>query len=247
MHLRKLTLILLASIFAGCSAGLDSVEQTNTEIGNFDIPSEENIAQAEAEIKRDFGDLENQIIPFSMEVLSKYNHLDPQKIIPRKLLENAVLYFDRNQNGFKNKNYITLVDYSMRSNLARFFIVNMRTGAVRTHRTTHGIGGDSTHDGFVERLSNIPESKMSTRGFFRVAEIYYGKYGRSIRLDGLSSTNSKARPRAIVIHGGDYVVEANKIAGRSWGCFVLNWSVKDSAVDLIHGGSLLYAEKSLEL
>ncbi len=246
MHLRKILLAMVWMVFTGCSAGLEPIVQPG-QTENYDIPSQENIDQAEAEIKETFGDIENQIIPFSMEVLSKYNHLDPEKIVPQKLLTNAVLFFDKNQAGFNNKKYMTIVDYSMRSNLARFFIVNMSTGQVRTHRTTHGLGGDSTHDGFVEKLSNIPESKMSTRGYFRVSEIYSGKYGRSIRLDGLSSTNSKTRARAIVIHGGSYVKEENVIPGRSWGCFVLNWSVKDKVVDLIHGGSLLYAEKSLDL
>jgi hypothetical protein len=120
----------------------------------------------------------------------------------------------------------------------------MISGEVMPIRTAHGVGSDPDHDGFVESLGNVPDSKKSSQGFYQVSEIYSGKYGRSIRLDGLSPTNSNVRRRAIVIHGSDYVHEGNVIQGRSWGCFALAWSIKDHVVDLLSGGSLLYADFS---
>jgi len=126
------------------------------------------------------------------------------------------------------------------------YIINMESGEVWAVRTAHGKGGDQDHDGYVEELSNRVGSKMSSRGYYLVTETYKGKYGRSIKLDGLSFTNDNARERTIVIHGSDYVKEKDVIQGRSWGCFALAWSVKDDVVDKINGGSLLYAEKSKE-
>jgi hypothetical protein len=46
---------------------------------------------------------------------------------------------------------------------------------------------------------------MSSLGVYKTAETYNGKHGLSLRLDGLSPTNSKARERAVVVHGADYV------------------------------------------
>ncbi len=253
MHLKKIFITATVLLLFNTVNAEESIETLyNYDSYELDLPSKENVQKAEEEILQDFGfNPEGDLHYLSQEdveaSLLRYSHLDPNRIIPRKLLQNAVVFFDKNKSSFRNKNFITIVDFSMRSNLQRTFVVNMDSGSVWALRTTHGSGGDLDHDGFVESLSNVTNSHKSSRGYYRVAEVYYGKYGRSIRLDGLSNTNSKARPRAIVIHGSDYVVEANKIPGRSWGCFVYAWSVKDQLVDLINGGSLLYAEKSLEL
>lgn len=177
-------------------------------------------------------------------ILANYEHLDPNRKIPTSLLQRAVTYFHKNKSSFKNKDYITIVDFSKRSNNKRMHIINMSTGSVWSVRTAHGKGGDLDHDGYVESLGNVPGSKKSSRGFYKVAEVYHGTYGRSLRLDGLSTSNSKARSRAIVLHGADYVKEANVIQGRSWGCFVLSWSVKNSVIDRIKNGSLMYADWS---
>jgi len=253
MQLKKVFTTASVLLFINTTLAQEPIETLhNYDSYEMDLPSAENVQKAEEKILQDFGFNPEDDLSFLSEEdieasLSRYSHLDPERIVPHKLLQNAVTFFDKNKESFKNKKYITIVDFSMRSNLQRTFVVNMDSGAVWALRTTHGSGGDLDHDGFVESLSNVTNSHKSSRGYYRVAEVYHGKYGRSIRLDGLSNTNSKARPRAIVIHGSDYVVEANKIPGRSWGCFVYAWSVKDKLVDLINGGSLLYAEKSLEL
>lgn len=219
----------------------------NTEpTSTYDIPSSSEVQRAEEELKSIFGDsmLEPEEIISTQNMLLKYNHIDPGKVVPRKLLSRALAAFDQNQENFPNDEYITVMDFSTRSNKVRFFVINMNSGSVWSLRTAHGAGGDPDHDGYVDEVSNISGSHMSSKGFYRVSEVYYGKYGRSIRLDGLSSTNSRARPRAIVLHGGDYVKEANVIQGRSWGCFVFDWAVKDDVVTKIAGGSLLYADFS---
>ena len=60
-----------------------------------------------------------------------------------------------------------------------------------------------------------------------------------MRLDGLSSTNSNARKRAIVVHPATYVSDSASRAGRSWGCPALDPKVSKSVIDRIKGGSLM--------
>lgn len=175
------------------------------------------------------------------DVLSKYDHLDPDQIVPTKLLRDAVLYFDANAARFANKSYITVIDFSKRSSVRRMYIINMRTGAVWAMPTSHGKGSDPEHDGYANSFSNSAGSNASSLGFYRVAETYYGKHGLSIRMDGLSATNSNARPRAVVIHGASYVQDREVVQGRSFGCPAVPNEYRDQVVALLKGGSLLYA------
>lgn len=172
--------------------------------------------------------------------LSKYDHLDPQHLVPTKLLKEAVLYFDANASRFANKTYITVIDFSKRSSVRRMFVINMKSGAVWALTTAHGKGSDPDHDGYADKFSNVSGSNASSLGFYKVAETYIGKYGLSLRLDGLSSTNSNARPRAVVIHGANYVQDRVVVQGRSFGCPAIPMGYRDRLIPLIKGGSLLY-------
>jgi hypothetical protein len=207
----------------------------------FDKQSEQEIEAAQEEVSRLFSK-EEPVLSFGEQnrILDRYAHIDPLNLVPDNLLRRALVYFDENRASFTNRNYLTIVDFLKRSNRVRLFIVNLKSGSVWPLRTTHGAGGDLDDDGYVETFSNAVNSKKSSLGFYRVGEVYRGKYGRSIRLDGLSTWNSNVRRRAIVIHGSNYVHEANVIQGRSAGCFALDWDVKDLAVDKIHGGSLFF-------
>lgn len=175
---------------------------------------------------------------------TNYSYVDPKRVIPQKLREAALAYFDVNKKNFANQKYLSIVDFSAHSSKSRFYLVDMTTGSVSALHTAHGQGSDTNNDGYAERFSNTSGSEMSSIGYYRVAETYSGKHGLSIRLDGLSSTNSKARARAIVIHSASYVSESSGRAGRSWGCFVLDPNYLSSVVSRIKNGSLLYANLS---
>lgn len=175
------------------------------------------------------------------QILKKYEHLDPKHLVPDNLLEKAVLYFDENISKQKNQKYIGVIDFSKKSTKPRFFIVDMKTGEVMAVTTAHGKGSDKEHDGYAESFSNVSGSNQSSLGFYRTAETYSGKHGLSLRLDGLSSTNSKARSRAIVIHGADYVRDSAVIQGRSFGCPAVSMKNRDEVINRLKGGSLIYA------
>lgn len=173
--------------------------------------------------------------------LAKYDHLDPKRVVPTNLLKKAVLYYDANSSKFANKNVISVIDFSARSTQARFFVINMSTGSVWSMHVAHGKNSDLDHDGYATSFSNTSGSNQSSLGVYRAAETYYGSHGLSLRLDGLSSTNSNARARAVVIHGADYVQDKSVVQGRSWGCPAISMANRDKLVNTLKSGSMIYA------
>ncbi len=176
-----------------------------------------------------------------VELHAKYSYVDPLSIVPQKLRDDALAYYHANQGRFRNKSFISIVDFSLNSSQARLFIVDMSTGAVWAIHVAHGKGSDPNNDGTAEKFSNTAGSEMSSLGFYATAETYQGKHGLSLRVDGLSATNSNVRSRAVVIHGANYVSDANLRPGRSWGCFAIPMNDRDKVIGLLKTGSLLYA------
>lgn len=167
--------------------------------------------------------------------------LDPKGMVPKALLNKAVSYYQANFSLVGNRNYLAVINYAARSTQKRLFIVNMKTGAVLALHVAHGAGSDRDADGYATQFSNTNDSNMTSLGFFRTGETYNGAHGRSLRLDGLSSSNSNARTRAIVIHGADYVKDANIVQGRSWGCPAVSMRSRDKVVNLLKGGAIVFA------
>ncbi|MES2857531.1 MAG: murein L,D-transpeptidase catalytic domain family protein [Bdellovibrionota bacterium] len=177
--------------------------------------------------------------------LRRFSHVDPKGIVPKKLRTEAFSYYLRNESSIKNKQYLSVIDYSRPSNRKRLFIMNLKTGNVWALPVAHGRGSDPNHDGVADRFSNRPDSHATSLGVYKTAETYKGAHGYSLRLDGLSSSNSNARPRAIVVHGADYVQERDVIQGRSHGCPAVPMKARTRVIDILKGGSLLYAGRSI--
>ena len=173
-----------------------------------------------------------------------FAHLDPHGVVPKKLLAEALAFFKSNQEKFKNKGHVSVLDYSLRSSEPRFHVIDMQSGDVQSFRMANGVGSEPAHDGFAHAFSNVPGSNMSSLGFVLTAETYEGKHGFSLRLDGLSATNSKLRARAVVVHGADYVHDKPVIQGRSNGCPALPMEQRTRVINLIKEGSLMYFARS---
>ena len=82
-------------------------------------------------------------------------------------------------------------------------------------------------------------------GFYATGEVYNGKHGVSLKLDGLEKgLNDYARKRAVVIHGADYVSESfikyHKRLGRSQGCPAVPLEFASEIITMIKGQSCLY-------
>jgi hypothetical protein len=160
---------------------------------------------------------------------------------PEDLKRKALEYFHANSGSFGNKRYIGIVDFAAHSSKDRFWILDLLTGSEHAIHVAHGSGSDPDNDGYATRFSNVPNSRASSLGFYRTGALYTGKHGRSMRLHGLSSTNSNALSRAVVVHDSNYVREGNYKAGRSFGCFAVANSEIANVLASLRGGALIYA------
>lgn len=156
------------------------------------------------------------------------------------LLAEAILAEEAASEQVSNTNYMVIIDYRLRSNIPRFFLINRTSNTVEAFLVAHGKGSDPDHDGFADRFSNVSGSKMSSLGALITGDTYYGRHGLSLKLHGLDRRNDKAEARAIVIHGADYVGPKRPVLGRSWGCPALEQDVSARVIPLIRGGAFVY-------
>lgn len=163
-------------------------------------------------------------------------------------LEKEVLFSDfeaayQQHLSYGSKPILAMIDYSLASSAERFWIVDLinRKIVAKTH-VSHGVNSGELYASF---FSNKPGSKTSSVGTFLGAEVYKGKYGRSLRLDGVSATNNNARKRAIVIHGAKYsdpkVIASNGMLGTSWGCPSVPIKYTDIVINALKNGGTIYA------
>jgi hypothetical protein len=164
------------------------------------------------------------------------------------LLQRALGALERHQSSIAYRDFIGVADFSLPSHAARFHLVDLADGSVRSHWVAHGRGSDPLRTGWLQRFSNEPRSNATSAGAYRTGSLYMGTHGHSMRLEGLDATNSNALSRAIVVHGAWYVSEAvlgySGILGRSQGCFAVADSSLPEIVDRLGPGRLLYADKA---
>ncbi|MBK0370350.1 murein L,D-transpeptidase catalytic domain family protein [Flavobacterium agrisoli] len=145
--------------------------------------------------------------------------------------------------GVIQKNILTLIDFSKSANQKRLWVIDLTTNTILYHSlVSHG---RNTGEEFATSFSNTNSSNKSSLGFYATAEVYNGKHGMSLRLDGLEKgVNDNARARAIVMHGADYCSDSfihnNKRLGRSLGCPAIPESMKREIIETIKGKSCLY-------
>jgi L,D-transpeptidase catalytic domain len=173
--------------------------------------------------------------------LSADSKIDPNHRVPSNLLKRALAFYKKNRSHIDNPNYLTVVDFSQHSKNSRLFIVNMTSGKVAQLHVAHGSGSDRKDTGYAQHFSNKINSNQSSLGFYRTAETYDGMHGLSLRLDGLSSTNSNVRERSIVIHGAPYVFDKDIKQGRSGGCLAVSEARHLQVVKMLKEGSIIYA------
>ncbi|QJD98288.1 murein L,D-transpeptidase catalytic domain family protein [Mucilaginibacter robiniae] len=142
-----------------------------------------------------------------------------------------------------NSSVITIVDFDKSSSSKRMWIVDvLKRQLVLNTWVAHGQGSG---DLFANRFSNNADSHESSLGFYVTDDVYMGKHGRSLHLDGMDKGfNSNARSRAIVLHSAAYVCQStiNQIGrlGRSFGCPAVSPEVSNQIIDLIKGKNMLY-------
>lgn len=152
-------------------------------------------------------------------------------------------FYSLKEKGLIKKEILAVVDFGLSSNLKRLWIIDMTTNEILLQSLV--AHGRNTGEEFASNFSNTPESYKSSLGFYATAEVYKGKHGVSLKLDGLEKgLNHNARQRAVVIHGANYVsesfIKANKRLGRSQGCPAVPVEIAPKVIDLVKGGACLY-------
>lgn len=140
---------------------------------------------------------------------------------------------------------VAIADFGLHSAQRRFHFVDLENNRVESFHVSHGDGSDWEHDGWLKRYSNLEGSHCTSKGAYMTRSWYVGKYGTSIRLDGLDPSNSNALPRAIVMHPANYArpeqIDRYGKLGRSNGCFAMGPEQFDRALIELAGGRMLYA------
>ncbi|MBP6556821.1 MAG: murein L,D-transpeptidase catalytic domain family protein [Flavobacterium sp.] len=188
----------------------------------------------------------NAIEKMATENVSVYSLIDANSFaLPSFESFNLALDgFNRlKEKGLIQKNILTIVDFSLSSNAKRLWVIDLDQNKVLFQ--TLVAHGRNTGEEFAKVFSNQAESYKSSVGFYATAEIYNGKHGMSLKLDGLQKgLNDKARERAVVMHGADYVSESfikqNKRLGRSQGCPAVPVEMNQKIINVIKDKSCLF-------
>jgi hypothetical protein len=163
------------------------------------------------------------------------------------LLERARAAMVQHGALIRNPDRLALVDFSKASREARLSIMHLPSGQGMQMLVAHGRGSDPDHSGWLNWFSNEPGSLASSRGAYLTGVRYVGVHGDAQRLIGLEPDNNNADPRAVVIHGADYVSEDLILSqgklGRSEGCFALRRDDISMALSLLGEGTLLFADR----
>jgi hypothetical protein len=161
------------------------------------------------------------------------------------LLDRAKVALDEHRAHFALRDRVAIADFSVASRDLRFHIIDLIGGQSQSYLVAHGRGSDPDHTGWLQKFANDPGSLATSDGAYKTGIIYTGVHGAAMRLEGLEPRNNNAEPRAIVIHGADYVSEDHISkwgkCGRSEGCFALARHMLPQVLALLGPGRLLYA------
>ncbi|MHA4894336.1 murein L,D-transpeptidase catalytic domain family protein [Pedobacter sp. PWIIR3] len=180
--------------------------------------------------------------------------------LSKVVFEKAITgYFNLKMMGkvSNSKSVISIADMDRPSTSKRLWIIDLDKKSLLLNTwVAHGQGSGSD---MATHFSNVNDSFQSSLGFYVTGEIYSGKHGRSLKLDGMDDGyNDNARKRSIVVHGASYVgqgtINALGRLGRSQGCpavapelanEVIN-TISDKTVLFINGSDQRYVSKFLD-
>ncbi|HEY0895518.1 MAG TPA: murein L,D-transpeptidase catalytic domain family protein, partial [Sphingobacteriaceae bacterium] len=154
-------------------------------------------------------------------------------------------FYNLKESGKLNdsKDIVSIADFTKKSRDKRLWIVDLAQQKLLFHTyVTHGknSGGDLPTD-----FSNVPNSEQSSLGFYIANEIYFGKHGMSLKLDGMDEGfNTNARNRSVVVHGASYanpaVIGQLGRLGRSQGCPALPEELTKPIIETIKNRTVLF-------
>lgn len=142
----------------------------------------------------------------------------------------------------QNKEYLTIIDYSMPSSEKRLWVLDLQNQKVLYY--TYVAHGKNSGENYSTKFSDDPKSQESSIGVYITKNTYFGHNGNSLVLAGLDKGfNDRAEARGIVMHPAPYVdeniLENYGRIGRSWGCPALNPQIAQPIINTIKNGSVM--------
>lgn len=158
-------------------------------------------------------------------------------------------FYNLKNNGMlsSEKSILTIADMDQNSTKKRLWIIDLDKDSLLVNTwVAHGL---RSGDDMATRFSDVNESNASSLGFYVTAEVYRGKHGRSLKLDGMDAGfNTNARRRSIVVHGATYVSQntINQLGrlGRSQGCPAVPAELSDQVINSIEGKTVIFINQS---
>lgn len=182
----------------------------------------------------------DRVLPLNTDCLQLYKDMNLDSIINYTAFEYA--YAGYNRIDVKNKDFMTLIDFSKPSTEERFYVFDMLNKKLLY--ATYVAHGKKSGENYATSFSNKPGSHKSSPGFYITENAYQGRNGYSLTLNGLEKgINDRAKERSIVIHGAAYCdtsFNEDGRLGRSFGCLAVPEDICESIIDTIKDGTLLY-------
>lgn len=198
--------------------------------------------------KENFRDLERKKIDLGTETSADVVYLNLQtnhyKLPKLESFAQALNgFYKLKEQGLIKKDILTLIDFSLPSSMKRLWVIDLATKTILFQSLV--AHGRNTGEEFANSFSNAAQSLKSSLGFYSTGEVYAGKHGLSLRLDGLEKgINDNARNRGVVMHAADYVsnsfVKNNHRLGRSQGCPALPVALSKDIISTIKDKSCLF-------
>lgn len=186
------------------------------------------------------------MVSSSKKVVSAYNNLNANhfKLPNLESFSEALKgFYSLKERGMFRKDFLTIIDFSLSSRVKRLWIIDMAQNKIILNSLV--AHGKNSGEDYANQFSNKKESNKSSLGFYATGEVYQGKHGLSLKLDGLErGVNDNARQRAIVIHGADYVSESflknHSRLGKSHGCPAVPMGLSKKIIETIKNKSCLF-------
>ncbi|GAA4377082.1 murein L,D-transpeptidase catalytic domain family protein [Hymenobacter koreensis] len=142
-----------------------------------------------------------------------------------------------------SRSMLTVIDFEKPSTEKRLWVLDLSGKQVLFH--TLVAHGHNSGENVATNFSNENESNMSSLGFYVTKGDYYGKHGRSLKLEGVDEGyNDRALERSVVMHGAEYVseefIKQYGRLGRSLGCPSLPMDQYAQVIDTVQDGTCLF-------
>ncbi len=138
------------------------------------------------------------------------------------------------KHGLQDHKIVGLVDYDKSIYSDRFYIVDQKNKKILFQSEV----GHAYESGglYATDFSNVPNSYKSSLGLYKVGIQYsWGRFGTSLKLHGLSKTNSNVYKRAIVLHGCNCL--------HSSGCLTFDYALMPKILKILKKGTRIIVYK----